>query len=259
MENRTKHYLQKLFVSKLVGKKYYSKIKFLKIYYRAKLGTNYEISNILLKILKADDVFFDVGANLGQYIIRIKQKFKAGVKIYAFEPVNSNYSLLSKHINKKYENVVLENCAVSDINGKDILYIPLIDNIEIDTQASIDYENRKMYYNKFTKQKIEKITIDNYVDINNIRRMDYLKIDTEGNDEKVIIGAIKSISEFKPVIFCEDMESKETLDKLFELNYIRFLLNRSYKLVNYSVDKPKDVFNDLVIFIPNETIHIFKD
>jgi FkbM family methyltransferase len=194
LESRTKNYLQKLFVRKLVGKKYYSEIKFIKIFYKAKLGFDYEISDILLKVLKDDDIFFDVGANLGQYIIRIKQKFKSGVRIYAFEPYNINFIILSEHILKKYKNVIVENCAVSDVNGQDILYIPLIDDIEIDTQASIDYENRKMYYDEFTKQEIHKITIDNYVEINNIRKIDYLKIDTEGNDERVIKGALKTIS-----------------------------------------------------------------
>jgi FkbM family methyltransferase len=231
----------------------------MKIYYKAKFGSNYEISDLLLKVLKDDDIFFDVGANLGQYIIRIKQKFKSGVKIYAFEPFNINYSILSEHILRKYNNVIVENCAVSDVNGQDILYIPLIDDIEIDTQASIDYENRKMYYDEFTKQEIRKITIDNYVEINDVSKIDYLKIDTEGNDERVIKGAIKSISEFKPVIFCEDMESKQTLDKLYELDYSRFLLGKSNKLVGYSGDKPDNVFNDLVIFIPKGSIHIFGE
>jgi len=49
-----------LFVHKLLGKKYYSKVKFMKIYYKAKFGSNYEISDLLLKVLKDDDIFFDV-------------------------------------------------------------------------------------------------------------------------------------------------------------------------------------------------------
>ena len=121
MENRTKHYIQKFVVRKLVGKKLYSKIKFLKIYYKAKFRSNYEISDILLDVLKKDDIFIDVGANLGQYIIRIKNKFKSDVRIYAFEPVLNNYYILSKYILKKCNNVTIENYAISDIDGTDVL------------------------------------------------------------------------------------------------------------------------------------------
>ena len=258
MENRTKHYFQKLFVRKLAGRKYYSKIKFFKIYLKAKTGSDYEISRVLLDILKDDDIFIDVGANLGQYIIRIKSKYHSGVMIYAFEPVISNYKILSKYIKSKCENVILENYAVSDTEGPDVLYIPLIDSIEVDTQASIDYENRKMYYNDFAKQDIRKITIDNYLNANSIQRMDYLKIDTEGNDERVIRGALKSIAEFKPVIFCEDMENIETLEILTQLNYKRYLLTKDYKLSGLFDSKNAEVFNDLIIFIPESKEYIFE-
>jgi FkbM family methyltransferase len=258
LENRTKHYLQKLLVHKLAGRKYYTRIKFFKIYLKAKAGSDYEISRILMNILKKDDVFIDVGANLGQYILRIKNKFHEGVKIYAFEPVISNYEILSKYINKRCLNVILENYAVSDTDGMDVLYIPLIDNIEVDTQASIDYENRKMYYNDFAKQEIRKITIDNYVTSNSIHRIDYIKIDTEGNDERVIKGALKSISDFKPVLFCEDMENRENLEILTGYNYKRYLLTKNYKLSGLTDPRPSDVFNDLIIFIPESKEYIFE-
>jgi FkbM family methyltransferase len=258
LENRTKHYFQKLFVRKLAGRKYYSKIKFFKLYLKAKTGTDYEISRILIDILKDDDVFFDVGANLGQYIMRIKNKFHSGVQIYAFEPVISNYDILSKYIKNNCQNVLLENYAVSDTDGLDILYIPLLDNIEVDTQASIDYENRKMYYNDFIKQEIRKVTIDNYVLTNYIRRIDYLKIDTEGNDVRVIKGALKSIEKSKPVIFCEEMGNIETLEILEGLNYKRYLLTKNYKLSDFADSIPQDVFNDLIIFIPENRKTIFE-
>ncbi len=257
MEIRTKHYFQKLLVRKFVGRKLYSKIKFFKIYYKAKLGSKYEISRILLDILIKDDVFFDVGANLGQYIIRIKRKYKTGVMIYAFEPFINNYNILSDYILNKYKNVKIENFAISDVEGIDVLYIPLIDNIEIDTQASIDYENRKKYYNEFKTQEIRKVTIDNYILANDIPKIDYLKVDTEGNDEKVILGALKSINIFKPVIFCEDMENKEILGILSELSYKRYLITKDEKLINFLDAKPNEVLNDLVIFIPEERLNIF--
>jgi FkbM family methyltransferase len=257
MEDRTKHYLQKLFVRRIAGKRLYSKIKFIKIYLKAILGADYEISQILLEVLKEDDVFFDIGANLGQYIIRIKRRYKKGVRIYAFEPLKSSFSILSNYINKHCPDVLLENSAVSDVSGVDTLYIPIIDNIEIDTQASIDLENRKMYYKEFKKQETKKVSIDRYVLEKCITKIDYLKIDTEGNDERVIKGALKSIANFTPIIFCEDMDGEEILEILSTLKYNRYLLTRDYKLTTYIHNKPDNIFNDLIIFIPENKKHIF--
>lgn len=48
---------------------------------------------------KKDDVFFDVGANIGIYTILAAQK---GATVFAFEPESKNYALLNR-------NVVLNN------------------------------------------------------------------------------------------------------------------------------------------------------
>jgi FkbM family methyltransferase len=259
LENRTKHYFQKFLVRKFVGRNLYSKIKFLKIIISIKIGLNYEISDILLKVLNEDDVFVDVGANLGQYMIRISNKFKNIIRIYAFEPVQNNYNILSKYFLKYDSAITIENYAISDVDGTDILYIPLIDNIEIDTQASLDLENRKKYYTNFVEQKIEKMTIDSYMNKKNIEKLDYLKVDTEGNDEKVLKGAFNSITKYKPVIFCEDIKSVEIFDKLAKLNYHIFLLNKDFKLIKFSEKTIYDYFDDIVIFIPYEKYFIFND
>ena len=257
MEKRTKHYLQKYLVRKFLGKKLYSRIKFFKIYFKAKIGTNYEISSILLDVLNRDDVFFDIGANQGQYIFRILNKFKSTVWIYAFEPVNINCKMLSGFVEKKYNNIRIENFAVSDVCGSNFLYIPLLDNIEIDTQASINYENRKMYYKDFVKQEIRTETIDNYICANNISKIDYLKVDTEGNDDKVLKGALKSICDFRPIILCEDMDNKDMLNTLSDLSYNSFVLNKNKKLININKANKLEIFNDLIIFIPQTRMDVF--
>lgn len=258
MEKRTKHYLQKFIIRKLFGKKYYIKVKFLKILFKVKTGSNYEITPILMNILNDDDVFFDIGANLGQYTIRIKYKFNYGVKIFAFEPVIENYKVLQSYLIKKYENVILENYAVSDSEGEGVLYIPTINDIEIDTQASIDLENRRNYYSNFAKQKIQKITIDKYVSANAIERIDYIKIDTEGNDAKVLKGALNSIRSHKPVIFSEDLSDPEVLIELENMNYTGFLLTYDYCLIDLNTTNLTKTFDDLTIFIPEGKLRIFN-
>lgn len=255
MEDRTKHYYQKYAVRKLTGKKLYLKIKFFKLMLLSALGKKYEISNILTEIIKDNDVFFDVGANLGQYISRIMRKFNSRIKYYAFEPVNSNYSVLKKYF-VKYSTLVLENIALSDSTGDDILYIPLLDSIEVDTQASLNLENRKKYYSNFVEQKVKRVSLDDYVLMNSVKKIDYIKIDTEGNDEFVLKGASNSLKKFRPVIFSEDVDKSFYEKNILSIGYSLYYLTSNDKLIPENKKTP-DILNDVVVFIPEEKINLF--
>jgi hypothetical protein len=61
------------------------------------------ISEIIKKILFKKSVkFFDIGANIGFYSLKLYKKFnncKNKIKIYAFEPVKSTFKYLQENIN----------------------------------------------------------------------------------------------------------------------------------------------------------------
>lgn len=257
MEDRTKHYFQKYIVRKLTGKNLYLKIKFFKLLFFSALGKKYEITSLLNEIIRDGDVFFDVGANLGQYISRILRKFNSRIQYYAFEPVKANYSVMTRHF-KRYSSLVIENIALSDSTGDDTLYIPLLDSIEVDTQASLNLENRKKYYSNFVEQKIKKMSLDDYVNTNSIQKIDYLKIDTEGNDEKVLKGSLNSLKQFRPVIFSEDVEKSFYEKYIISNGYSLYFLTKDDKLIP-ELKKSYDTLNDIIIFIPKEKISLFSN
>ena len=57
-------------------------------------------------------------------------------------------------------------------------------------------------------------TLDNYVLSNNIKKIDLIKIDVESHEPYVIRGAIKTISQFKPIIYLEIGGKKSFLDQI---------------------------------------------
>jgi FkbM family methyltransferase len=250
MEIRTKHYYQKRLTRSLFGDSNYLRIKFLKIYAKYIIGTEYEITGFLKKIIKDGDVFFDVGANLGQYALRLVNLKRAGVNVYLFEPCESNYFILKTHF-KSRQNAVVENKAVSDFSGTTDLYIPVIGDIRIDTQASINLNDRPVSYDKYVKQKVETIRIDDYIMQRSINRVDFIKIDTEGHDDRVILGAENTIKKFLPVIMTEDVPSGNAAKMLKEYKYSEYFVTKTGNIISGNiVSDMRSVSTDLVISIP---------
>lgn len=136
----------------------------------------YNIKNIFE--VKDDAVIFDIGAWKGDTAYFFSKKCSDNAKIYAFEPDNYAYEILEKMKNKyKLNNVITKNILFSDAE-KEIDFVSMIPN----TPAV----------------KKNAITIDKFVEENNIEKIDYIKMDVEGAERTILEGAIKTIKKFKP-------------------------------------------------------------
>lgn len=259
----TKNYLQKLLAFHLFGKKSYRFIKFLKILFSHIIGKNYEVANFLKIYSSEDTVIFDIGANLGQYALRLNST-KKNIKIYSFEPVKENYDILIKF--QKYfglGKVELHNLAVGSFTGETEILIPLIDNeIEVDTQATIDSRKRDSAFSNYRRQKIEITTIDDFVKKLGISKIDVIKTDTEGNDENVIKGGMKTISEFFPLILIEESYSETWLNHLYQLGYKSYYCTADNKKIikaENSEFMSKEICYDLLVLIHDNKLSYFAE
>jgi len=253
----TKNYLQKLFVRKIFGEKMYRRFKVLKIYFMYLLRKNYEISDFLEKLISTDFIIMDIGANLGQYLLRFHRLIKNNGKVYSFEPVEENFKILNTLKNLLHLNSAeIIRLALSNYNGESVLYIPLLESsIELDTQATINLDNYKGVKDNFRKELVKVSTIDDIVEKLGITRLDLIKSDTEGNDYKVIEGGLKTVKRFRPFIFIEENHKATWLKSLFGLEY------KPYYVVNNNILKPAELVTefdnanyDLIALIPREKI-----
>lgn len=136
----------------------------------------YDVKNIFE--VKDDATIFDIGAWKGDTAYFFSKKCSANAKIYAFEPDNYAYETLEKVKNKyKLNNVITKNILFSNAK-KEIDFVSMIKN----TPAV----------------KKNAITIDKFVEENNIEKIDYIKIDVEGEEKNILAGALKTIKKFKP-------------------------------------------------------------
>ena len=194
------------------------------------------------KILKNLDikVVFDIGAHKGEFIdgiMSIKQK----IKVYSFEPQSKIFKILKKKF-KNSKNVFLFNKAISNNNKKKILKI----NIKSSTSTFSNY-NKNSYWKKikevlltgFGKSSIIRtettkcINLDSFCNKKKIKKIDLLKIDTEGHEEEVLRGSKKILRNVK-FILIEIHFSKiyknyniKKIEKILKKN--NFLLVKSFK------------------------------
>ena len=138
-----------------------------------------------------DIVLFDVGANIGDYT-KLLMKYFHKAHIYCFEPSNSTFEALTSNITSS--QVSLNNIGLSDEKTESVLYF----DHEMSGMASL--YKRQLDWADISFSEHEKITldtIDSYCEENGIGKIDFLKIDVEGNELNTLKGAKRMIEEGK--------------------------------------------------------------
>lgn len=158
-------------------------------------------------------VIFDVGANKGQSIRFFKEIFKAAT-IYSFEPNSALYtSLLSLYGNRS--DIRLYPYALGE--GSGVMDLIVYANNELSSLKRIERNTVNPFSDEPIKQE-EKIaieSIDDFVATNGIKKIDLLKIDTQGYELEVLKGAANSL------------KSGMIRNLYIELNFISIYENQS--------------------------------
>ena len=81
---------------------------------------------------------------------------------------------------------------MSDVSGKQSVYFR--SSYTLDDKSAPDSKvHEDVYF----------VTLDEYVDRNKLSRIDFIKLDVDGYEYKVIRGGFNTIAKFKPVIIIE--------------------------------------------------------
>lgn len=170
----------------------------------------------------SDGAFCDVGACRGIMTDLFKRISGNSGIVYSFEMNKNNYDLI-KHMSSS--NCVIENLAVSDSVGT-------VDIYSHGNEPGDHTSNIIGYDTSFTKMNIigsaNTTTLDEYF---KGKKLDYLKIDVEGAELKVIKGGLQTIKECKYVIIECHFESDW-------LEICEFLKSNELDFKNLTDDKP---------------------
>tara|TARA_B100000767_G_scaffold214194_1_gene201645 strand:+ start:700 stop:1410 length:711 start_codon:yes stop_codon:yes gene_type:complete len=171
-------------------------------------------------------VAFDVGAYEGE-TLEYLLKIKSINKVYSFEPQILSYNKMIK----KYDfnnRIILNNLAFSNNNEDKVFFINALTSTSTFSHLddnSLWFKIKNIILNEKNSIKnsiiLKTSTIDSYVNENDIDKIDLLKIDTEGHEFEVLMGAKKTINENK-------------------IGYILIEIHSSKMYKNYSKNKIED-------------------
>ncbi len=201
--------------------------------YRVDKVNNFSGVNLfkdLQKLIKKDaPICLDVGANIGQTIDSLQKAFRKP-SIYAFEPSNKTFQILktkefstqvflyNKALGKEKESREFINYNNSVLSS----FLPM----------DSDEENRFREVGVNNKEVVEIETIDRFLKNENIKEVDLLKIDTQGFDLEVLLGARNALQngcvrnvliELNFVKMYEGQSSPETIIQLLKENHLSLI------------------------------------
>jgi len=205
-------------------------------------------------LLEDETDFIDVGANIGLITLGVNLNINnKKINIHCFECDSNNFTNL-KFNTKNHNNIKIYNFGLGDNFSLGNMSINRYNNgcSYIKNCYSKD-ESKELNYNCFKESDLENNTIqhDNYfaiVKLDDIRymfknRVSVIKIDVEGYEKQVLVGAKKFIEEHKPYIFIEIFIELHEEIFYFILNELNYELVENIKIDNeISIDylfKPK--------------------
>jgi FkbM family methyltransferase len=137
------------------------------------------------------DVFYDVGANIGQYALYAAKRLKGDCRVLAFEPEALNYAKLNANIvlNGLSETIAAYCLAVAGQTGFDLFYVraftpgaSLHNFGQPVKQGDVPFEPRH-------RQGMLGVTLDDLVGQFGLPFPNHVKIDVDGIEDQIIFGA----------------------------------------------------------------------
>jgi len=180
------------------------------------------IAKFLIKNIKENSVFYDIGANYGFYTYLAKEFITSG-EIHSFEPLPQIFELLSKNLSKNSSNnksIYLNQIALNNYDGQVRFY-----------DTSIDFYSGQSSLIKPTRSSniifVNCLRLDSYVQTH--KPPTIMKIDVEGAEFFVLEGGKETLKKYQPIIIMEfgiDKYHLKAVNLLFELGYKMYSLTK---------------------------------
>jgi FkbM family methyltransferase len=237
-------------IKKLIPKKINLPLRWWKCYFLKRLDL--EMFWVLNNI-KRCEFAIDVGSNLGFYSYSLGKKF---THVESFEPLVELSKFLREYNSKK---ITINDYALGNESGEAVITIPFINSNKEPSYAGIGAEER---YGNFEKRIIPVKRLDDH----GFNEVDFIKIDVEGFEQEVILGARETILKSRPLLLIE-LEERHRKGSVFDTaNYLRknfgyrgfFLENsRLVSIENFAIDKHQKIDADGSVIKPYFNNFIF--
>ena len=185
--------------------------------------------------IKQGDCCLDIGANTGLKSRQMLDVISPQGRVHAFEPWGPSFKYLELIKDIRFSSYRI---AISDIEGDSILYssqFPYGTTFGASTIMTELAVERRL--DDIAEIKIKTTTIDIFCEKHNITP-NFIKIDAEGAESKIIKGGVDIIKEFTPIIYFEFGVGAE---EKFEPDSHLQLIDLGYDLFNTEENRKFEV------------------
>jgi len=168
---------------------------------------------------RPDDLFLDIGANRGQSILAIRH-FRPDARIISFEP----NPLIFARLHRRFADcpgVTLQPFGLGPAPGHFPLYVPRYGRFTYDGCASFSEEAARGYFGPETLFFFNPARVALRHFECELRTLDglglspsFIKIDVEGFEHEVLLGARDTLRRCRPALLLERGEERPHLDAL---------------------------------------------
>jgi FkbM family methyltransferase len=148
------------------------------------------------RLVSPGDVVIDVGANAGYYTLVLAQLVGRQGSVIAFEPTEWAFEKLNGNLGlNEFANVRLERVALSDAPAQ-----REVSSTEAAFKAS--WPLTGIQHERPT-EVVAFVTLDDYVAQAGLQSVDFVKVDVDGYELRVIRGATATLRRFRPPMLVE--------------------------------------------------------
>lgn len=205
---------------------------------------------ILLALLSDvnNGVYVDIGANYPIEDSVTKLFYKNGWSGINIEPIPYIFEMLKKD----RPNDINLNIGISSKEGE----LDFFENKAMPGHSSFDQSKAKHFNDdKTSKYKVKIKTLKDVLKANNVKNINFLKIDVEGFEDEVVAGNDWSV--YRPEVICiESSDEEASWEKTLKNNQYKFFINdglNAYYVAEESWHRTKN-FADTVVKLSHQAL-----
>jgi len=217
---------------------------------------------LLRKIIKKNQVCFDIGASVGTYTYLFSSLVGSNGQVYSFEPLQKSFSVLQKTVKVFHLNNVV--CHAVSL-GDRVALVEFIGGTGRPGNTYLAHIRGVNENNVADFQMVTMTTLDTIVSEQGIRQVDFIKCDVEGAELLVFRAGKNTLRRHRPIVMCELSQTamsryNSSTDDIFsifnELDYQSFAwLESNLASINHRIH---ETYN--YIFLPRERVNeVFGD
>lgn len=150
------------------------------------------VTAVIDRLVKPGMTIFDIGANIGCHTFHLATLVAPFGNVIAFEPTSYAFEKLDRNLKlNRFENVTLERLALS--NGS-------IEKQKISFRSSWGIDS-EVYSTQ--QETVDFVTVDDYLALHSLTQIDFIKLDVDGFELRVIQGALRTLRKYQPMILME--------------------------------------------------------